>query len=92
MHTVPDIPELDFPDDVKPYVELVHGRRIPKVSPKVRHGMVQLRIGAALLEWAGKEACVGTELRTYLLPEHGKPSSLVPDIAFVSRERLESLA
>jgi Uma2 family endonuclease len=92
MHAVPDIPEPDSPDDVKPYVELVHGRRIPKVSPKLRHRTVQLRVGAALLEWAGKEACVATELRTYLLPEHGKPSSLVPDVAFVSRARLEPLA
>lgn len=92
MHTVPDIPELSFPDHEKPYVELVHGQRIPKVSPKLRHSMAQIRIGAVLLNWAGKKAYVGTEWRFYMLPEHGEPSSLVPDVAFVSRERLDSLA
>jgi len=92
MHAVPDIPELDFPDDVKPYVELLHGRRISRVSPKLRHSMAQVRIGAVILDWAGKRAYVGTEWRFYMLPEHGKPSSLVPDVAFVSRERLDSLA
>src|SRR5215469_5775229 len=91
MHAVPDIPELDFPDDVKPYVELVHGRRIPKVSPKTRHAFAQSRLIVALLNWAGESAYVGPEWRFYMLPQHGRPSSLVPDVAFVSRERLDSL-
>jgi hypothetical protein len=62
-HTVPDIPELGFPDDEKPYVELLHGRRIQKLSPKLRHSTAQIRIGAALLKWAGEGAYVGTEWR-----------------------------
>jgi Uma2 family endonuclease len=85
---VPTIPpSFDFPDVDKPYVESIRGRLEPKVSPKRRHGILQLRFASALAAWAGDRGEVGTEWRCYLLGE-GRPSSLVPDVSYFSFERL----
>jgi len=37
---------LEPPDDDKPYIEFVHGRRARKMSPKRTHGLMQLRLAA----------------------------------------------
>jgi len=79
---------LDFPDIDKPYIEQIYERREPKVSPKWIHSRVQIRIGAALDRWAGDRGDAGTELRCYLVAGEMKPSSLVPDVAYYSVERL----
>jgi Uma2 family endonuclease len=84
--------ELDFPDHVKPYVESIRGRWIPKVSPRKRHALVQLRLGTTLAQWAAKRGDVGTEWRCRLLSSTEKPSSLVPDVCFVSNERQKDLS
>ena len=83
---IPD--ELDFPDVEKPYLESIDGRLVAKVSPKRKHGRLQLRLGRILEDWAGKRGEVATEWRFYLLPDDARPSSLVPDVAYVSLERL----
>jgi Uma2 family endonuclease len=80
--------ELAFPDIDKPYVESVDGRLVAKVSPERRHGRLQLRLGRMLEDWAGNRGEVATEWRFYLLPGDARPSSLVPDVAYVSFERL----
>jgi Uma2 family endonuclease len=41
--------------------------------------------------WAKGRGKVGTEWRFYLLPPDEKPSSLVPDIAYVSSARIASV-
>lgn len=88
MH-VRSIPRsLDFPDVEKPYVESIRGRLEPKVSPKRTHALLQLALAQQLRRWAGDRGEVGTEWRFYLLSGAGKPSSLVPDVAYVSFERL----
>ena len=78
---------LDFPDTEKPYVESICGRLVEKVSPKRRHGRLQLRVARLLEDWARDRGEVATEWRFYLL-DCGKPSSLVPDVAYVSFDRL----
>jgi Uma2 family endonuclease len=79
---------LRFPDHEKPYVELVAGHLERKVSPKRMHGRLQLHIGRWLEDWAGDRGEVATEWRFYLAVGESRPSSLVPDVAYVSYERL----
>jgi Uma2 family endonuclease len=80
-------PELGIPE-VKPAIESVRGLWIPKMSPQRRHAIVQGRLLRLLADWAGTRGEVGTEWRFYLLPPGEKPSSLVPDVAFFSFERM----
>jgi Uma2 family endonuclease len=87
---VPAIPpELDgFLDLERPYVEAIDGRLIPKTSPKTLHSIVQSRVTQQLGEWERGRGLVGTEWRFYLIPGDPAPSSLVPDVAYVAKERL----
>jgi Uma2 family endonuclease len=86
---IPSIPRsLVFRDIDKPYVESICGRLVPKVSPRRTHALLQARLARRLEDWAGDRGEVGTEWRFYLLREHDLPSSLVPDVAYVSFERL----
>ena len=82
-----EAPDLGFPE-TKPPIESFRGRLVPKVSPRRRHGVLQLEIGAILQGWARGRGDVATEWRFYLLPPKGRWSSLVPDVAYVSYERL----
>ena len=84
-------PELDFPDTEKPYVESIRGRLVPKMSPKRIHAALEIRVGMALLEWAGRDENVGGEWRFYMLSGRERPSSLVPDVAYVSSARMRDL-
>lgn len=83
------IQEID--DSEKPYIEYVAGRAVPKVSPKRRHGMVQGALFAILREQTRGRGDVATEWRCYL-PAEERRSSLVPDVAFISNERLAPLS
>ena len=40
---------LEPPDSDKPYVEIVHGRRERKMSPKRTHGMLQGRLPGSII-------------------------------------------
>ncbi|HTU71081.1 MAG TPA: Uma2 family endonuclease [Candidatus Baltobacteraceae bacterium] len=82
------IDEID--DSEKPYIEYLAGRAVPKVSPKRRHGIVQGRLWAILQELARGRGDVATEWRCYL-PAEPRRTSLVPDVAFISNERLAPL-
>lgn len=77
--------------DEKPYIEILDGRRAPKVSSKRRHGVLQWRIAARLQELAGDRGDVATEWRCWLETEGRKATTLVPDVAFMSSERLSAL-
>jgi Uma2 family endonuclease len=88
-NAVPIIPmSLEFADDEKPYVESIRGCIEPKVSPQRQHALLQWRLAAQLDRWARGRGEVGTEWRFYLLESEGKSSSLVPDVSYVSFERL----
>jgi Uma2 family endonuclease len=82
------IDEID--DSEKPYIEYLAGRPVQKVSPKRRHGMVQGALFAILRDQARGRGDVATEWRCYL-PAEQLRSSLVPDVAFISKERLAPL-
>jgi Uma2 family endonuclease len=77
--------------DEKPYTEILDGRAVQKVSPKTIHSILQSRISALIQLQAGDRGFAGTEWRFYMDPPGGLQTSLVPDVAFVYRERLYGL-
>ncbi|MGA3037247.1 MAG: Uma2 family endonuclease [Vulcanimicrobiaceae bacterium] len=74
--------------DEKPYKELYDGVVHEKVSPMFAHGILMLKVGGLLSSWAGDRGAVAVELRVYL----GEGRTLVPDVAFVSGQRLGRLS
>jgi Uma2 family endonuclease len=77
-----------FIPEGKPAIESIRGRWERKMSPRRRHAILQSRISILLTAWAGGRGEVGSEWRFYLSPPDQEPSSLVPDVAYVSFERL----
>jgi Uma2 family endonuclease len=72
----------------KPYKEIYDGQVHPKVSPQRDHFVVQGRVAAELVAWTGHRGFAGTELHVYL----DERTILVPDVAFVSRDRFHGLS
>jgi Uma2 family endonuclease len=87
MATMREAPELGIPE-VKPAIESIRGRWQQKMNPQRRHALLQARFCQLLAETFGDLGEVGSEWRFYLLPPGEKPSSLVPDVAYVSFERM----
>lgn len=83
------IDEITVPN-TKPATEWVNGRALQKVSPQERHARAQSRLVAALSAWADRTSSgrVGTEWEFRVTPPHEPTRPLVPDIAFLSYERL----
>ena len=81
--------EITLPE-AKPAYEWVNGRALQKVSPKRKHGLAQMRFGIALEAWAeqSKAGTVATEWRFRIQPPGEVRRPLVPDVAFLSYERL----
>jgi len=77
-------------DREKPYVELIDGLEIPKLSPMTRHGLLQSEMIAIFRRHFGDRGIVGPEIRVWL--ETHPPTSLVPDVAFISFERMDGLS
>lgn len=85
------MPTLPLPiPETKPATELIDGILVQKMSPYGLHGRVQLRIGAALAEWAESDGRgrVATEWDFDLTPYGEKTNRLVPDVAYLSYERV----
>lgn len=70
-----------------PETEYLDGRPYRKVSPKRIHAIVQFAAAAALKRCAAGRGTVGPEWRFRLAPG----TQLVPDIAYVSYDRLRPL-
>jgi Uma2 family endonuclease len=75
----------------KPYIELIDGIKVRKVSPRHRHGILQMEMGFILRTWAGRRGRVSSELRVWLVVE-GKRTSLLPDVAFIDSDRMAGLS
>jgi Uma2 family endonuclease len=73
--------------DEKPYKEVYDGAIHAKVSPQLLHFAVAGATIALLQRWAGRRGLVGPELRVYLAPG----ITLVPDVAFISHDRLGAI-
>jgi Uma2 family endonuclease len=78
----------------KPETEWIGGRPAQKVSPTRRHSMLQGAFYSALKAWAkaGNRGQVGPEWRFRASPPGEDVHPLVPDVAFMSFERLVVLA
>ncbi|HXW76121.1 MAG TPA: Uma2 family endonuclease [Candidatus Eremiobacteraceae bacterium] len=82
--------EIVLPDNVKPALEWVNNRVLQKVSPQRKHALAQRRFASALGCWAddGRRGTVGTEWRFQVRPPNEIRRTLVPDVAFLSFDRL----
>ncbi len=81
--------EITLPQ-IKPAMEWVRGRALQKVSPQEKHARAQLRFGAALMAWADATGLgrVGSEWEFRVTPPGAATRPLVPDIAYLSYDRL----
>jgi Uma2 family endonuclease len=75
-------------DERKPYIEVLDGEKLPDMSPYHEHAQLAVRLGALLDAWSGDRGAVGAELRFYFQRANGRWSSLLPDVAYTSFERL----
>jgi Uma2 family endonuclease len=84
------IHEIVLPE-TKPETEWILGRAVQKVSPRRTHARLQGEIYAALRRWEPGPGETGTEWRFRIAPPGEIRRPLVPDVAFVSNERLREL-
>jgi Uma2 family endonuclease len=82
--------EIVLPETT-PETEWVRGRPLQKVSPTRRHAIVQLAVAVRLRAWSRERGQVGTEWRFRITPPGEVTRPLVPDVAYVSYERLGAL-
>jgi len=79
--------EIILPE-TKPETEWVRGRALQKVSPTYRHGRLQYLISRILTDWAEGRGRVASEWRFRVNPPGERIRPLVPDVAYLSYERL----
>ncbi len=82
MVTLYDPPELEYLD----------GRPYPKVSPRRTHALVQAALLRILDRCAAERGEFGPEWRFCVGAADNSESEFVPDIAFISKERLGRLS
>jgi Uma2 family endonuclease len=85
------IDEIILPE-TKPETEWVRGRALRKVSPQRTHSRLQGALTMRLDQWAAGRGEVGPEWRFRVAPPGEVRRPLVPDVAYVSSERLRSLS
>ncbi|MBV8280617.1 MAG: Uma2 family endonuclease, partial [Candidatus Eremiobacteraeota bacterium] len=81
--------EIYLPD-AKPALEWVNNRVLQKVSPKRKHSFAQMRFANALDAWSASRGngTAGTEWHFQVRPTGEISRTMVPDVAFLSYERL----
>ncbi len=87
MHTE----EIVLPD-TEPETEWILGRPVQKVSPFRDHSRLQAALTVALWPWAAGHGEVATEWRFRIAPPGEVRRPLVPDIGYVTNERLAGLS
>jgi Uma2 family endonuclease len=85
------IHEIVLPE-TKPETEWVRGRPLQKMSPKRAHSRLQGALTMQLDRWAAGRGEVGPEWRFRAAPPGEIRRPLVPDVAYVSNERLRPLS
>ena len=78
--------------ETKPETEWVRGRPLQKVSPQRDHSRLQGALTTELGRWAASRGEVGPEWRFRVAPPGEVRRPLVPDVAYVSNERLRPLS
>lgn len=84
------IHEIVLPQ-TEPETEWILGRAVQKVSPYFEHGRLQSAFVIALWKWEGDRGKAATEWRFRVAPPGEIRRPLVPDVAYVSNERLVGL-
>src|SRR5690349_9405205 len=81
--------EIELPE-AKPALEWVNGRVLQKVSPQRKHALAQGAFFSALHGWAVENGSgrVGTEWDFRIQPPGEGRRPLVPDVAYLSYERV----
>jgi Uma2 family endonuclease len=82
--------EIVLPE-TKPETEWVRGRPLQKVSPQRTHSLLQGALTIALTQWATGRGETGPEWRFRVAPPGEVRRPLVPDVAYVSHDRLRPL-
>lgn len=77
--------------DDKPEVEYLDGQPFPKVSPRRTHALVQLAAANLLRRCSQRTGQIGPEWRFNVGAREGSKTELVPDVSYVSRDRLRAL-
>ena len=83
--------EIVLPE-TKPETEWVRGRALQKVSPQRDHSFLQGELYTQLKLWAKGRGEVGPEWRFRVAPSGAVRRPLVPDVAYISNERLRPLS
>lgn len=83
--------EIVLPE-TKPETEWVRGRALQKVSPQRDHSLLQVELAMQFKLWAKARGEVGTEWRFRVAPPGAVRRPLVPDIAYISNDRLRPLS
>lgn len=81
--------EIELPV-MKPAMEWIRGRAIQKMSPTYSHGVLQAAFLSHLSAWAQGRGRVVPEWRFRVTVPGGKTHPLVPDVAYMSFERLRT--
>jgi Uma2 family endonuclease len=84
-------PEIVLPE-TKPETEWVRGRPLQKMSPQRTHSRLQAALTMRLDRWAVGRGEVGPEWRFRVAPPGEVRRPLVPDVAYVSNNRLRPLS
>jgi Uma2 family endonuclease len=90
MRDIMSIHEIVLPE-TEPETEWILGRAVQKVSPYRTHARLQGYLNAALLRWEKGHGQVAPEWRFRIAPPGEIRRPLVPDVAFVSDDRLRGL-
>jgi Uma2 family endonuclease len=77
--------------ETRPATELIDGRLVQKMSPKRRHQALEARWMNALNAWAAGRGEAYHEWRHEFAAAGYAFASLVPDVAYLSRESLDAL-
>jgi Uma2 family endonuclease len=85
------IHEVVLPE-TQPETEWVRGRPLQKVSPQRTHSRLQGALNTELGRWATGRGEVGPEWRFRIAPPGEIRRPLVPDVSYVSNERLRPLS
>jgi Uma2 family endonuclease len=74
--------------ETKPATEWLLGGPVQKVSPKRKHSALQGELTYRIVPWARGRGRVGPEWRFWLQPPGEESRYLVPDVAYLSYDRL----
>ncbi|MGA8533438.1 MAG: Uma2 family endonuclease [Candidatus Tumulicola sp.] len=83
--------EIVLPE-TRPETEWIGGRPVQKVSPQRTHSRLQGAMTMRLDSWARGRGEAGPEWRFRVAPPGEMRRPLVPDVAYVSNERLRALS